>query len=66
MLDTQTTNEPKVPLIDAEAGARAVLADRLGRCLTKEEWATSRARLLAYVEVLKSWDLASRSSKRLG
>ena len=40
----------------AEEAARAAMDERNGKPLTDQEWTTYKARLLAYVRLLKSWE----------
>jgi hypothetical protein len=41
---------------DPEAVARSALERTLGATLTDSEWRLHRDRLLAYVQLLRSWD----------
>jgi hypothetical protein len=52
-----------------QSEARAFFEARLGRCVTDEEWAAFRERLLAFVQLLRSWEAensVSRSSTDVG
>lgn len=49
-----------------EAAARSTIEARLGRDVSDQEWALWRARLLAYVKLLKTWDERLGSNDDLG
>jgi hypothetical protein len=40
--------------------ARRAIEDRLGRQLSDQEWASYRSRLVAFVQLLASWEKSSR------
>jgi len=45
----------------AEAVARACLSEHAGRELSDEEWTAYKARLLAYLQLLRSWERAEKA-----
>lgn len=50
----------------AEEQARDTHAARFGRDLTDNEWTAYRSRLLAYVRLLRRWEVMLGSSEDLG
>jgi hypothetical protein len=44
------------PCLTSEAEARACVEERLGTRFTDEEWASHKARLLAFMRLLQSWE----------
>ncbi len=45
----------------AEERARSCLEECMGRPLSDEEWRLYRARLLAYVRLLQSWERSEKT-----
>jgi hypothetical protein len=57
-----TLNAVDNTIANREATARAALSVRMGRDVSDAEWTVYRARLLAYVRLLKTWEDKSRFS----